>query len=73
MIMRLHLLKCIHEGHMGIDKSKAHVRACVYWPNMYSDIKQVTKQCAICNKINMQLQKLTKSNLYYHTLIQYIP
>ena len=42
---------------MGIDKSKAYTRACVYLPNMYSDIKQVAKQCAIYNKYAKTNQK----------------
>ena len=50
LAMRTHLLKCIHEGHMGIEKSKARARTCVYWPDMYSDIENVVKQCAVCNK-----------------------
>ena len=48
--MRPYLLKCIHQGHMGIEKSKAHARACVYWPAMYGDIENVIKQCSVCNK-----------------------
>lgn len=50
LAMRTHLLKCIHQGHIGIEKSKARARACVYWPNMYSDIENTVKQCAVCNK-----------------------
>ena len=48
--MRPHLLKCIHQGHMGIEKSKACARVCVYWPNMYSDIENTVKQCVMCNR-----------------------
>jgi len=48
--MRTYLLKCIHQGHMGIEKSKARARACVYWPDMYSDIENTVKHCAVCNK-----------------------
>ena len=28
--MRPHVLRCIHQGHMGIEKSKSRARACVY-------------------------------------------
>ena len=42
---------------MGIEKSKACARACVYWPAMYSDIEQVVKQCAVCNKYANTNQK----------------
>ena len=34
---------------MGIEKSKARTRVCVYWPNMYSDIENTVKQCVLCN------------------------
>ena len=55
--MRSFLLKCIHQGHMGIEKSKARARACVYWPNMYSDIESTVKQCSVCNKYSNANQK----------------
>ena len=41
----------------GIEKSKAHVRACVYWPNTYSDIENQMKQCSVCNKYSNTNQK----------------
>ena len=47
--MRPYLLKCIHQGHMGIEKSKARARVCVYWPNMYGEIENTTKQCVVYN------------------------
>ena len=60
--MRPYLLKCIHQGHMGIEKSKARARVCVYWPNMYSDIENTVKQCVMCNG----MLTLTTKSLYYH-------
>ena len=30
--MRSHLLKVIHEGHLGMVKCKQHARDAVYWP-----------------------------------------
>jgi len=50
VVMRPHVLKCIHQGHMGIEKSKSRARVCVYWPAMYSDIECEVKQCAVCNQ-----------------------
>ena len=55
--MRMYLLQCIHQGHMGIEKSKARARACVYWPNMYSDIENLVKQCSVCSKYSNTNQK----------------
>ena len=57
MTMRPHLLQCIHQGHLGIEKSIARARACVYWPAMYNDIEHAVKQCTICNKHSNTNQK----------------
>ena len=47
--MRQEILKCIHEGHMGIDKCKTRARVCVYWPGMYEEIEEAVKKCPVCN------------------------
>ena len=31
-LMTADILKCIHEGHIGIEKSKARAREVMYWP-----------------------------------------
>lgn len=43
-------LQAIHEGHMGIEKSKQWGRSCMYWPSMNEDIETLVKECEICNK-----------------------
>ena len=55
--MRQKILRCIHEGHMGIDKCKARARVCVYWPAMYEAIEQTVKKCPVCNKHSKGNQK----------------
>ena len=55
--MRSEILKSIHTGHMGIEKSKARARACVYWPAMYHAIELAVKQCPTCNKYATANQK----------------
>ena len=55
-----HILKCIHEGHLGIEKCKARARTCVYWPNMNDSIEQEVKTCSICIG-------LIKRNHFCHT------
>ena len=57
LAMRRYLPGCIHQGHMGIEKSKAPARVCIYWPNMYSDIENEVKQCSVCNKYANTNQK----------------
>ena len=55
--MRQEILKCIHEGHMGIEKCKARARLCVYWPSMYEAIEHEVKKCPVCNKYGKGNQK----------------
>ena len=55
--MRQEILKCIHEGHMGIEKCKARARVCVYWPAMYEAIENEVRKCPVCNKYGKGNQK----------------
>ena len=55
--MRQEILKCIHEGHMGIEKCKARARVCVYWPSMYEAIEHEVTKCPVCNKYGKGNQK----------------
>ena len=55
--MRQEILKCIHEGHMGIEKCKARARVCVYWPAMYEAIENKVRKCPVCNKYGKGNQK----------------
>ena len=55
--MRQEVLKCIHEGHMGIEKCKARARVCVYWPTMYEAIELEVKKCPVCNMYGKSNQK----------------
>ena len=51
------ILKCIHTGHMGIERSKARAKVCVYWPGMYQAIESEVKQCSTCNKYSTANQR----------------
>lgn len=46
--MRADMLKRIHEGHIGIEKSKARAREVMYWPCMNGDIQDHILKCSIC-------------------------
>ncbi|KAJ8381193.1 hypothetical protein SKAU_G00019710 [Synaphobranchus kaupii] len=48
--MRREMLNRIHEGHLGAEKSKRRARKALYWPNMNSDIDQLTSECATCQE-----------------------
>ncbi|KAJ8339615.1 hypothetical protein SKAU_G00364010 [Synaphobranchus kaupii] len=46
--MRREMLNRIHEGYLGAEKSKRRAHEALYWPNMNSDIDQLTSECATC-------------------------
>ena len=46
--MRKVMLEKIHQGHMGIEKSKRRARDTLYWPGMNSQITDTVSSCSIC-------------------------
>ena len=46
--MRKEMLQRIHQGHMGIGKSKQRARDVLYWPGMNSQISHMISRCTIC-------------------------
>ncbi|MGH0128263.1 UNVERIFIED_CONTAM: hypothetical protein FKN15_034099 [Acipenser sinensis] len=48
--MRQDMLKRIHEGHLGIEKSKRRARDAIYWPGMSLDIERMIGKCETCLK-----------------------
>lgn len=49
-VLRLPMLKLIHEGHMGIDRCKRRARQVMYWPNMTRDIEMFVRRCRTCQE-----------------------
>ena len=47
------VLKDIHQGHLGIEKSRLRARRCVFWPNMNVDISNVYDIYTIGNMQNV--------------------
>ena len=43
--MQQEILKQLHEGHQGIEKSRQLSRESVYWININKEIKQLCKTC----------------------------
>lgn len=43
-----HMLKCIHTGHFGVEKSKHRARDIMVWPGMGQQIEETVQQCDIC-------------------------
>ncbi|KAF4525953.1 hypothetical protein B566_EDAN000744, partial [Ephemera danica] len=63
-ILRKEILACLHEGHMGVVKTKLHARATVYWPGLSRDIEHIIQKCQICtcnNPIRKEPMILRKS------------
>jgi hypothetical protein len=42
------MLALIHEGHLGVEKSKALVRQTLWWPGMSRMIEGTVSSCAVC-------------------------
>jgi len=52
--LRGDMLKRIHEGHLGMDKSKSLARTTLYWPGMSRDIENLIARCSTCNSCRRQ-------------------
>lgn len=63
--MREHMLRLIHQSHMGIVKSKQRARETLYWPGMSAQIEEVIRNCSLCadfqNKLPRQPLKPTET------------
>ncbi|XP_058456315.1 uncharacterized protein K02A2.6-like [Malaya genurostris] len=42
------VLKQLHRGHQGVERTKAIARSVVYWANIDDDIENLVRQCCIC-------------------------
>lgn len=42
------ILKRIHDGHPGIERSKASARGIVFWPRIDNDIADYVRRCSSC-------------------------
>ena len=55
--MRSEMLKIIHEGHLGMVRSKQLARDVLYWPGMNAQIEDTVNNCAICQSSRRQQQR----------------
>jgi transposase InsO family protein len=46
--LRLDILNRLHEGHLGITKTRAFATTCVWWPNISSHIEETVNKCNTC-------------------------
>ncbi|XP_035989083.1 uncharacterized protein K02A2.6-like [Fundulus heteroclitus] len=56
--MRQHMLKLIHQLHLGIVKSKQRAREVLYWLGMSAEIEEVVKDCSKCAEFQNKLPRL---------------
>ena len=48
--LRERMLDVLHEGHLGMAKSKAVARGYVWWPNLDKDIEKMIRRCQGCQE-----------------------
>jgi len=48
--MRNRVLQAIHLGHQGENKCILRARESVFWPGISANIRQMVKDCDLCNK-----------------------
>jgi hypothetical protein len=48
--MRSQVLKCLHEGHIGIGRMRAKAREVYWWPGIDRDIADFVSRCVLCRK-----------------------
>lgn len=56
---RERILKELHKGHHGIERTKALARSYVYWPYMDDEIKRYVQKCNKCAPVAKSLPKTT--------------
>ena len=57
-VLRGQVLEALHTGHQGETKCLLLARESVFWPGITNDIKQLVKDCDICNKYQVEQPKL---------------
>ena len=55
--LRSDMLSKLHAGHMGMEKSKARARECLYWPHLSEDIEDIVGRCSTCAMFRKQNQQ----------------
>ena len=56
--LRGQVLEALHTGHQGETKCLLLARESMFWPGITNDIKQLVKDCDICNKYQVEQPKL---------------
>ena len=56
--LRTQVLEATHTGHQGETKCLLFARQSVFWPGMSGDIRQMVKDCELCNKYQQAQPRL---------------
>ena len=48
--LRKEIKKCLHTGHLGIERTKSNARSALFWPNMNEELTDMIKNCDSCQK-----------------------
>lgn len=54
-VLRPEMLRKLHAGHLGINKSKTKARRLMFWPGMSQEIRDMIDRCETC-KVNSYAQ-----------------
>lgn len=57
--MKKEILNTLHEGHLGIEKTRTRARDILYWPGMSQDIEELIQHCDICTEHSSQQRRET--------------
>ena len=49
--LRKDILAQIHQGHLGIERSKLRARDLVFWPGMTKQIEAIVTNCSTCQEL----------------------
>ncbi|CAB4044926.1 sec1 family domain-containing 2 [Paramuricea clavata] len=55
--LRKSILAQIHEGHLGMERSKLRARKLVFWPGMSKQIEDVVSNCTTCQQLRLSNPK----------------
>lgn len=55
--LRLQVLTLLHEGHQGINRSKARARESVWWPGITAEITSMVTNCEQCASTRVNLSE----------------
>ena len=56
--LRTRVLEATHTGHQGETKCLLLARQSVFWPGISNDVRQMVKDCALCNRHQRAQPKL---------------